>query len=320
MIFWHIHGGWVVRTTKRIKRAGEVVLISSLSAVARLLPARAGRELFAQLGSIAGRVATRDGQRAVANLAVAFPDAPDPVRRALAAAMFKQLGRNAYEFLRLEGASSAVVKSRVSRVEGMEIFLAAYRRGKGVIGVTGHIGCWELLPAYFAAMGYPANVVGRRMRVARLNERLAGVRRGLGVNSLDRDDKPRPMFELLGRGELLGVLIDQHTRVAGAWVPFFGRPAHTPTAVAKLALATGAAIVPMGIFLERDGRHVIRVLPEIAVRDTGQRDADVRTITTEASLAVEQLIRLDPAQWVWFHRRWREPEGTERAEAYVAEG
>ena len=309
-----------MRTSKRIKRAGEVALIGGLSGIARVLPARMGRDLFAQMGHLAGRVAVKDNQRAVENLGIAFPDVPVPVRRALAAAMFKQLGRNAHEVLRLEGASREYVTSRVSRVEGIEIFQAAVARGKGVIVATGHIGCWELMPAYFVAIGYAITVVGRRMRVGRLNRRLADVRRGLGVTVLDRDENPRPMFEVLGRGEVLGVLIDQHTRVAGVWVPFFGRPAHTPTAVAKLALATGAAVVPMGIFLERSGKHVVRVGPEIPVVATGSREADVRTITAAASLAVEELIRLDPAQWVWFHRRWREPEAPKRVEAYAAEG
>ncbi|HET6350407.1 MAG TPA: lysophospholipid acyltransferase family protein [Candidatus Krumholzibacteria bacterium] len=309
-----------MRARKRIKRAGEVALIGGLSALARVLPQRTGRALFARLGRTAGRIATRDHRQAVENLGLAFPDAPLPVRRALADAMFRQLGRNAHEFLRLEGASRDVIVSRVSRVEGMDHFLGPYRRGKGVIVITGHIGCWELLPAYFAAIGYGVTVVGRRMRVTRLDQRLLSLRRGLGVTSLDRDDNPRPMFDLLARGELLGVLIDQHTRVAGAWVPFFGRPAHTPTAVAKLAMATGAAIVPMGIFLEHDGRHVVRVMPELAVVPGGDRDADVKRITAEASQAVEELIRLDPAQWVWFHRRWREPEPGERVEAYAVEG
>lgn len=320
MIFWHIQpGDGVVRTSKRIKRAGEVALISGLRGIARVLPARMGRDLFAQLGQLAGRIAVKDNHRAVENLGIAFPDVPAPVRRALAAAMFKQLGRNAHEFLRLAGAPRDYVTSRVSRVEGMEIFEAAHRRGKGIVVVTGHIGCWELLPAYFVAIGYPITVVGRRMR-GRLNQRLIDVRSGLGITSLDRDDNPRPMFEVLRRGEILGVLIDQHTRVAGAWVPFFGRPAHTPTAVAKLALSTGAAIVPMASFLERNGTHVVRVNPEIPVTVTGSREADVRTITAAASIAVEELIRLDPAQWVWFHRRWREPDAPKRVDAYAAQG
>lgn len=309
-----------MRTSKRIKRAGEVALIDGLSALARALPAPVGRRFFADLGGLAGRMAVKDNQRAVENLAVAFPGSPLPVRRAMTAAMFKQLGRNAFEFLRLHGATREEVISRVSRVEGMENFLAAHERGRGMIVITGHIGCWELLPAYFVALGYAVTVVGRRMAIGKLNRRLVNVRRALGVTSLDRDENPRPMFDVLARGEILGVLIDQHTRVAGIWVPFFGRPAHTPTAVAKLALSTGAAIVPMGIFLERDGRHVVRVSPEVKAGNTGSRESDVREITAAASLAVEDLIRLDPAQWVWFHRRWREPETQKREEAYAAEG
>lgn len=309
-----------MRTSKRIKRAGEVALIGTLSAAARTLPGRPGRALFARLGRMAGRFAVKDTRRAVENLGVAFPETPVVFRRALAAAMFAQLGRNAFEFLRLEGASRDTVMSRVSRIEGMENFLAAHGRGRGVIVITGHIGCWELLPAHFVAMGYPVTVVGRRMAVAKLNRRLVEVRRGLGVTSLDRDENPRPMFDVLARGEILGVLIDQHTRVAGTWVPFFGRLAHTPTAVAKLALATGAAIVPMGIFLERSGKHVVRVSPEIQAGNTGSRETDVREITAAASQAVEDLIRLDPAQWVWFHHRWRETETQKRTGAYAAEG
>ena len=126
MIFWHIHRDRVVRTSKRIKRAGEVALITTLRAVANTLPRRIGRELFAQLGDIAGRMATRDQRQAVDNLGIAFPEVPAALRRALAAAMFKQLGRNAYEFLRLDGASPETVTSRVSRVEGMENFLIAH--------------------------------------------------------------------------------------------------------------------------------------------------------------------------------------------------
>ena len=105
-----------MRTSKRIKRAGEVALIGGLSGLARVLPARAGRDLFAQLGQLAGRVAVKDNRRAVDNLGIAFPEIPAPVRRALATAMFKQLGRNAHEFLRLQGAPREYVISRVSRV------------------------------------------------------------------------------------------------------------------------------------------------------------------------------------------------------------
>jgi Kdo2-lipid IVA lauroyltransferase/acyltransferase len=304
-----------------MKRAAEVVAVESLLAVARLMPRRLGQWVFAEIGALAARIFPKDRRRAIDNLGVAFPDTPEPIRRALATASFKALGRNIYEFLRLAGASPEALGKRVARIEGMENFLEAHREGNGVIVMTGHIGCWELMPAHFVGIGFPVSVIARRMKVPRLNDRLVEIRKSVGVVTIDRDDNPRRMFEPLRRGEILGVLIDQHTHVAGIWVPFFNRAAYTPTAVAKIALAAKSPIVPMAVYLERDGRHVIRVLPAIRPRDGMGRDESVREITAECSLAVERLIRFGPKQWVWFHHRWREPEKREAGveAAYAAE-
>lgn len=313
-----------MRTRKKFKRAAEVALIETLAAAARVTPRRAGQAVYARVGALAARMFPRDRRRAEENLAIAFPDAPAPFRRALAAAMFKTLGRNIFEFLRLENASRETLLARVSRIEGMEHFAAAERQGRGVIVITGHIGCWEVMPAHFVALGHSASVIARRMKVARLNERLVSLRRSFGVETIDRDENPRRIFDVLKAGGILGVLIDQHTSVAGAWVPFFGRPAYTPTGVAKIALASGAPIVPMAAFLQRDGRHVIHVLPAIEAGrvERSQREQAVRDITEACSLAVEKLIRIDPKQWVWFHHRWREqPDNEDGVDAaYAAEG
>jgi KDO2-lipid IV(A) lauroyltransferase len=325
MDFEHDPWGAAVRTRKKLKRAVEIAVVEALLAGARAMPHRFGMSVFAALGAAGATVFGRDRRRAIENMAVAFPEVPAPIREALARASFRALGRNAFEALRLSGMSPARIRERVERVEGMPHFLDAHGAGKGVIVVTGHIGCWELMPAYFVNLGYPVSVVGRRMKSERLNAKLVAMRASVGVSSIDRDENPRRMLEPLRRGEILGVLIDQHTSVAGMYVPFFDRPAYTPTAVAKMALATGAAILPMGIYLARNGRHVVRVAPSIAVeraqRDAASKDAVVRALTTECSLAVERLVRLDPTQWVWFHHRWREAkEEAGAGVAYAAEG
>lgn len=276
---------------------------------ARTLPRRAGHRLFAGLGGLAGRILARDRRRAADNLAIAFPTAPLLVREAMVSAMYRNLGRNAYEFLRLEGMSGEDIAHRVDTVIGLEHLQRAYALGRGLLGVTGHIGCWELLPAYFASQGYPVTVIGRRMKDQRLDERLTEIRRSLGVESIDRDAGPRQLLEVLRSGRMMGVLIDQHTRVSGVYVPFFGRPAFTPTGVAKLAIMTGAPIVPLAVFLAPSGRHTIHVLPALPVPDAvSSREEAVRALTERCSLAVEELIRIDPKQWVWFHHRWRAPE------------
>lgn len=299
-----------MRAPKYFKRKCEYLLIITIARLSGLLPRKVGHAVFASLGNAVGRISRRDRERAVDNLAIAFPGTDRMFREAIVAAMYKTIGRNVYDFLQLKGASPAALASMVESVTGMEHYLRAASAGKGVIVITGHIGCWELMPAYFVSLGHKVTVVARRMKVSKLNDELVKIRASVGVKTVDRDSSPREMIRPLRRGEILGVLIDQHTSVSGAYVRFFNRPAFTPTGVAKLACLTGAPIVPMADFLKANGRHVIRVLPPIYPPATvTDRRATVENLTAECSLAVEELIRLDPKQWVWFHHRWRNPGG-----------
>jgi len=286
--------------------------VQVLRILARVLPRRMGLAIFGALGSAARRILANDRRRAVDNLARAFPDANRMVCDAMTRAMFRSLGRNVWEFLRLEGASPEEVARRVERVEGLEHVDSALAGGKGMLVITGHIGCWELLPAYFASIGYPVTGVARQMRIGRLNDQLRAIRASVGVHTIDRDASPRQMIDVLRRNEALGVLIDQHTRVAGVYVPFFGRPAYTPTAVARMEFITGAPIVPMASFMADSGRHVIRVLPAIEVERSDDRTSDIDRLTAKCSRAIEELIRIDPKQWVWIHDRWRCPQPGDR--------
>jgi KDO2-lipid IV(A) lauroyltransferase len=308
-----------LRANKKLKRLGEYGLVQIFFLLARL-PRRMGQALFAALGGIAYRVLRKDQERAIDNLAIAFPETNEMVRRAMVKAMFRGLGRNLYEFLSMRRTRPEALGERIERVEGRERIAETFGLGRGMIVVTGHIGCWELMSSYFAATdGYPVSAVARRMKGGRLNDILVSIRGSFGVKTLDRENNPRDMLGVLHRGEVLGVLIDQHTAVAGAYVPFFGRPAHTPTAVAKIAILTGAPILPMAIYLARSGKHVIHVLPPIMPpRRPADREAAIVELTKDCSLAVENLIRIDPKQWVWFHHRWREPDTGDVV--YAAEG
>jgi KDO2-lipid IV(A) lauroyltransferase len=283
-----------------------------MARLAWAMPRRVGLRLFSGLGDLIGRVLKRDRRMAVDNLAIAFPQSHRMVREAMARAMFKNLGRNVFDFLNLKNASARHLESLVESVRGLEYFEETMSAGKGAIVITGHIGCWELMPPYFVNRGYLVTVVARRMKDSRLAEELVAIRSSVGVTTVDRDSSPREMARVLKRGEVLGVLIDQHTSVGGTYVPFFNRPAFTPTGVAKLAMLTGAPIVPMADFLNHNGRHTIHVLPPILPpENVTDRETAIHELTAECSLAVERLIRIDPKQWVWFHHRWRKAESAE---------
>lgn len=307
-----------MKKRKKFKRNLEVLAFNGLAHTARALPRGVGLKVFAFVGSAAGRLFRKDRERAIRNLASAFPDVPRSVRVALSAAMFKTLGKNFFEFLNLEGSSPERLSGLVERIEGEQYLDRAMAEGKGLIVITGHIGCWELLAGYFASRGYRLNVVGRELWEKKLNEKLLKARESMGYQTIDRDTGGKEIIRALRDKQVVAVLIDQHTRVSGVYVPFFDRPAHTPVGVAKLAVATGAPILPVAIYMRHNGRHEVRILPTVGLPgDSLSRDEQFVEITRKCSKAVEELVRYDPKQWVWFHDRWRPEEKKEKLDESV---
>jgi len=187
----------------------------------------------------------------------------------------------------------------------METVLQARARGKGLIAVTGHLGNWELIPVYFSLKGIPVNVIARRLNDPRLDRLVVGYREKRGIRNIDRDLGARTAFRCLRRGEALGVLIDQDTRVESVFVDFMGRQASTPVGPAALAMRTGAPVVPVATYRDRDGRHIIEVGAPIELAAEGTERELLRENTERLSKAVEKYILCHPEQWVWIHERWK---------------
>ena len=114
---------------------------------------------------------------------------------------------------------------------------------------------------------------------------------------------PPAVREALGRGRIVALLIDQDTRGAGVFVPFFGRPARTPPGPAVLALRARAPVLTVFIRRRPDGGHAI-AFARVPVPPRRGRDTVV-ALTARLTAAIEAHIRTAPAEWVWWHRRWR---------------
>ncbi|MBI4553118.1 MAG: lysophospholipid acyltransferase family protein, partial [Candidatus Latescibacteria bacterium] len=120
-----------------------------------------------------------------------------------------------------------------------------------------------------------------------------------------RDRATPAVLRALRRGDVVGLLIDQDTRVQGTFVDFFGQPAYTPVGPAVIALRTDAPVVPMAIHRQPDDTHLITVLPPIEPVRSGRWDEDMHEATRRYTGAIERLIRQAPTQWVWMHERWK---------------
>ena len=293
------------RLARRLRVVGLYAGVRVLELVSRIVPGSAAPGLGAAIGRFALAVAPSLGRQPLRQLELCYGDTlPHPARKALVRGLFDHLGRSVFEVLRLRRLTPERVDKMVD-VEGIEHLQAVQRAGRGFIIVTGHLGNWELMAAW-VAQRVPLSVLARFLPNWKLNEWLVETRRRQGVRTVYRGsfEAAREALRALRRGEALGILIDQDTAVDGDFVPFFGRPAFTPTGAAALALRTGAPLLPT--FIHRDrGRHRIVFEPPVHVENRGTKHETQRAYTALLTERIEHRIRQHPEQWVWMHRRFR---------------
>jgi KDO2-lipid IV(A) lauroyltransferase len=126
-----------------------------------------------------------------------------------------------------------------------------------------------------------------------------------GIKIVYRDDSPRKILEILRKNQLLGILADQDIdSVEGVFVNFFGKLAYTPVAPAKIAMASGAPLIPC-FMIRKNNKFEFIIEEPIFVEKKGDRDEIVKHYTQKLSQLLESYIRKYPDQWVWMHRRWK---------------
>ena len=245
----------------------------------------------------------RVGER---NLQLAFPQFSTEERRAVLRGMYRHLGWQLVEFCRMS-AYTAQSTQDWTRTEGLERYIAAQGRGKGVLVLTGHLGAWELSSFYHSLMGYPMGMVIRRLDNRLLDQFVNGVRCRYGNRVLHKDDFARGLLTAMRAGGTVGILMDTNmTPPQGVFVDFFGRKACTAAGLARVALKTGAAVLP-GFMLWEPGerRYVLHFGQELCFEKTGDDEADILAATQQCNDVLESWIRRYPDQWLWIHRRWK---------------
>jgi len=276
-------------------------LVRGLAAHARGLDWPHSLEVGANLGDLARRLGIR---RAVAddNLARAFPDRSVADRRAILLEHYRELGRIVMEYPRIP----ELVQARgddVVAVTGLEHVLAARERGRGAIVMAGHFGNFELSGAWLG-QHVPLDFVTRPLSNPHVDRWVADLRRRAGVGMLRADRDVREIYAALRANRCVAMLADQDARRQGVFVPFFGRPASTPTGPARIALATGAAMIMGTIARRADGGHLLQIEPPFEP-PSGKSDEAVAELTRQHTARLEARVRQHPWNWFWLHKRWK---------------
>jgi KDO2-lipid IV(A) lauroyltransferase len=197
------------------------------------------------------------------------------------------------------------------RVENIDAILAAHALGRGTLLLSGHFGNWEVaLPA--AIESFPQyrgrfHVVRRPLRTRWFDRLVTRRMRAGGLGVISKRGGLQTILDRLAAKDAVVFIMDQHAGARdGVLADFFGHPAWTFRSLALIALSTGAPVVPVALWREADGTHVLRF--EQALRPAAAAGAGetIAANTQRYNAALERLILRHPEQWLWLHRRWKD--------------
>ncbi len=280
------------------RRAGYLAFVMAEKAFLKKDVASAERT-GARMGALAYRLSKKHRNRALSNLALAYPSMSEDERIELAQRCFRHFGRITADFLRSPVRTSQEVLDSSERI-GFDNIDEALKHGKGAILVSGHIGNWERATHCVVASGYKLTVVVRDANDSDLNRHVLRIRETHGVEVLSRGNAARGILTKLKQNELVAILPDQNS--GDIYVPFFGKPCGTVTGPGAIHARTGCPVLPVYSAWIAPGRYRMSALPPLSPVEGFE---PVEGMTRAINDSLEAAIRETPEQWLWFHDRWK---------------
>lgn len=260
---------------------------------------------------LAPKITPKRHSRALANLAIAFPDMPPAEREKIALANWENLGRVMAETMQMD---RILRDPKRIEIANLQVF-ARYRDKLGpVVGVSLHMGNWELAIWPLTLAGANPAAVYRSVNNPYVDQYLRHQRRDLypggllGRGKVEGDHgegkkTARYIMDYVRRGGRLGMVADLYDRT-GLQVPFFGRDAGTVAMPAIIARRVGARIW-LARCVRIGGGVKFRIeLVELRIPRTANQSEDIRWATAAMQRQFEAWIREVPEQWMWSNRRW----------------
>ena len=260
-----------------------------MSRIIRLLPYDVLLFLGKVFGNLYYLLIKKQRERAVAQMMPAL-NISEAEARKLVKKSFINLARNMLDIFYMPNLNEKNLSDYIE-IDHLERMRTALLGGQGVVVLTGHIGTWEWLSAAFSLNGMPVTAIAKLQPNAQYS-------RALDVRAAGR---------ALKEGKILGFLADQDAGPGGAFIKFLGKTASTPLGPAVFARRFNAPVLPAFIIRKENGRHLVKIGEIMHFEDTGDTDADLLRFTEKMTKILEEVIRENPTQWLWFQKRWNTP-------------
>lgn len=292
--------------------------IRSLSALLHCFPISWNLWMIRCLGTFVYTVDKKHRNRILQNLKHSFPDMPEAQARTMARQSMGHLGMLAIEVLfttqliRLE-----TWRNHVELENFQPVLDLLVRQKTGMLMLTGHYGNWEVLGYVLATLGFETTSVARPLDNPYVNQWILGVREKQGQRIVAKKGATEDVIKVLEEKGAVGLIADQNAGSKGVFVDFFGRKASTYKSIGLLAMQYDVPVV-IGYARRTSKPFFFKIGAQdiIYPEDWANQDDPLRYITQRYTAAIEQMVRDDPAQYLWVHRRWKTRPKGEQAGIY----
>lgn len=267
----------------------------------------------AQIGRALHRFDHRHRQRCEKNVALAFPHWSESQVGQIARRSFEHFLQLVVEVCHTPREVGVGTWGDRCQIKNLGPALRLMNAGDPVILLTGHVGNWEVLGYLLATLGYQVDAIARPIDNPLINDWLLGIRERRGMRIITKWDATERMIKVLDRGGALAFIADQNAGYKGLFVPFFGRLASTYKSIGLLAMSQQVPIV-CG-YAHRIGagfRFELGTTDIIYPDDWADQPDPLYYITARYSRAIETMVRMNPEQYLWMHRRWKSRPRFER--------
>ena len=272
------------------------------------------------LGNLMYLVDRRHRERAIDHLTRSFGHEWSPRKiRAVARRCCQHMVMLGIEILSLAKMVNRFNWFRYIELVGVDKALRIILNNRGIIIVSGHFGNWELIGYIIGALGVRTYAVARPIDNPYIERWLLRTRQETGQTIINKFGATDQMIRVIESEQPLCFLADQHAGKRGLWVDFFGRPASTYKSIALLSIQMNCPIAVGGAWrLGNRFRFRGEMIDVIDPQDYRDDPNAVENITIRYTRSLENLIRKAPDQYLWMHRRWREPPPPRKSKAKAA--
>lgn len=288
---------------KRIRDRIVAVAFQLLIKGARLLPRKVGLFLFAHLTKTLYFLPHREKKRARRNLGQVFPDMEHHKREEILHQVYYNTGKNLLDTLLLPDMPKEKLFTIV-KDHNFEAVHREYRKGKGIIGISAHIGCFEMLPHYLAKKGVHLFTIGQPLSNPRVDKMVSDLRQRNGVIYASRLKSSRRILSLLRQGYVFALLGDYNSNVKGVFANFLGVPTYTVSGPIRIALRYDIPVFVSYTLRNNDDTHTVHYHGPITLSRSGDLQRDLVINTEKINAILSRPIMNDPSQWLWTLRKW----------------